>query len=283
MRPRNSSSAHMNRAFIVESENQQHMASCSGEHRIYRASALELTWKAWVDSGPDKSRGWDRSCSLVRNQSQQVAEWLSVASKRETSRESAKELDEPGSALDTTVLSRHDFVDCQGRLVRRVPLEPLVSFLRHPRAHCINRYSHHYTKSYLLPLWAFEMPPRPPTARNFLFDCGASTFKAGTGGASQQWFVEAYAARGIEFDRILAWEALNMTAERIFRNVPARWMDVLSYYNLPVDPVRQAPLLGGTCALVYMAHTCTCPRTNPSFSPGARGTCTCPCTTRTCV
>ena len=79
-----------------------------------------------------------------------------------------------------------------------------------------------------MPLWSFEAPT-PPTRRRFLFDLGASTFRAGTGGASQQWFVETYAAHGIVFDRILAWEAINMTADRIFRHVPPRWMDVLSY------------------------------------------------------
>lgn len=43
-------------------------------------------------------------------------------------------------------------------------------------------------------------------SRNYLFDLGASLYTSGEGGASQQWFVDVYRERGIEFDRILAWE-----------------------------------------------------------------------------
>ena len=56
---------------------------------------------------------------------------------------------------------------------------------------------------------------RVPGRRAFLFDLGCSTYNAGLGGASQSWFVEKFRSHGIEFDRILAWEAMNHVSWRV--------------------------------------------------------------------
>ena len=129
----------------------------------------------------------------------------------------------------------HDVIDsCTNVTIRTIPIEPLISMLRHPRHTCFNKVSYKYARSYLVPLIAWEATPYPPP-RSFFLDMGASLFNSGTGGASQEWFLKIYRERGVVFDRILAWEAHNMTAQRILDSFPLWVMDRLTYYNMPVE------------------------------------------------
>ena len=64
---------------------------------------------------------------------------------------------------------------------------------------------------------------------------GASLYTSGLGGASQKWFVQAYEARGIVFDRIFAWEPYPFDDRTIYRAAPDHVVDRLSYYNVGVD------------------------------------------------
>ena len=214
--------------------------SACGVRLEYHASPWEESWRAYVTAHPEYSRGWAASCSRLKNESRLVETWTQLWAERATL--AGAQYVSAHQAWDKGVFSYHVVRDgCSGAELRQIPLEPLVSFLRHPRHHCFNVLSYKYNKNYLVPLWAFEMPP-PRGRRCLFFDLGASLYNSGTGGASQQWFVETYARRGAPFDRILAWEAHNMTAARIFGVVPSAVFDRLSYYNLPVDPTPGAKL-----------------------------------------
>lgn len=134
---------------------------------------------------------------------------------------------------------------CKGKDVQevaRVPIEPLVGFLRHPRAVCLGPAGLIASKDYLLPNWDFEISPQPKGARRaFFFDMGASTYNEGRGGASGSWFVDEYARRGIQFDRILAWEMAHMNPAHIFGSMPKDVVDRVSYYNIPVSAEKDHP------------------------------------------
>ena len=141
------------------------------------------------------------------------------------------------------VISSHALVDaCTGHELALVPIEPLVGFLRHPKAHCLHHGSpwpYVLSKEYLLPSWRTEAWPRGGPTRSqtsaFFFDLGASLYDKGAGGASTKWFVDQYMARGIHFDRLFAWESTSHTDAEIYAPMPAVIMDRISYYNLPVD------------------------------------------------
>ena len=175
------------------------------------------------------------------------------------------------TALYEETMSHHVYRSCNGTVLARVPIEPLVSFLRHPRAICEpqlatppNRSAFNWetilSKDHLIPLWASEglqhihasaasatsasasllgtagsttAIPR----RNLLFDLGASTWRLGSGGSSLSWLVDTYWRRGFaRFERIFAWEAEPHTgAEILDARMPAPVLDALSYFNVPVD------------------------------------------------
>lgn len=148
---------------------------------------------------------------------------------------------------------------CSGQCVdvRHVPIEPLVSFLRHPRAFCdpMLRPGSHLnwveilSKDHLLQLWSDEQRPHSYSAgdgitsvrdtrqpRKLLFDLGASVWRHGIGGDSLKWLYNAYGQRGIRFDRIFAWEARPYLGREILdRTMPGAAYDALSYYNVPID------------------------------------------------
>ena len=90
------------------------------------------------------------------------------------------------------------------------------------------------SKAYLLPAWHTEVWPRG-RASAFLFDLGASLYNKGPGGASTKWFVDEYQARGIQFDRVYAWEATPYTDAEIYEAMPAPMVARMVYYNVPVD------------------------------------------------
>ena len=164
------------------------------------------------------------------------------------------------------VLSHHVYRDTCSCAEVRIPIEPLVGFLRHPCGICLDQQNHFVrrdgvkvssrweallTKSHLLPLWADELArtrvggggdsqgaaaeSAPRVRSAILFDLGASTYHGGAGGSSLHWFVEQYWRRGFAFDRIFAWEATPTPDELIFQRMPTGVLNALSYYNVPID------------------------------------------------
>ncbi len=116
-----------------------------------------------------------------------------------------------------------------------------MGFLRHPYHWCFgNMKTKRYLvdKDYLMPTLDVEIAPALGRGnKNLFFDLGCSVYsqryyiegkKAGMlekGGASQDWFVDEYRKRGIDFDRIFAWEVEPQNPEELFAGYPD---DVLS-------------------------------------------------------
>jgi len=70
-------------------------------------------------------------------------------------------------------------------VITKTPIEPLVSFLRHPKYLCLdNTQKYRLDKGYMLPLMISEVYPlverTPRYAQKFLFDLGASLYSTGT-------------------------------------------------------------------------------------------------------
>ena len=134
---------------------------------------------------------------------------------------------------------------CTG-LRTKTYIEPLVSFLRHPLAICPRTgAADTLDKSYLLIPHVHEVTTK--RSYKWLFDAGASTYDTGAGGASQSWFVNTYRARGIEFDRILGWEAKATNPLYQWGHVPADIKRKTSFYNIPATAVVNGannPLVG---------------------------------------
>lgn len=49
-----------------------------------------------------------------------------------------------------------------------------------------------------------------------------------------EWFVDRYAARGVHFDGIFAWEAAGINHNEYWSEVPARIVPIMHLYNHPV-------------------------------------------------
>eukprot|EP00877_Chromochloris_zofingiensis_P006437 jgi/Chrzof1/2046/UNPLg00703.t1 len=79
-----------------------------------------------------------------------------------------------------------------------------------------------------------EQYQSPEHSTKFYFDLGASTYKSGAGGTSQQWFIQEYSKRGIDFDRILLWEADRKDPALVFAEVPKQIMAAYQFFNVPV-------------------------------------------------
>lgn len=154
-----------------------------------------------------------------------MAAWLSYTSSRQSS--------DGIEPWPRDVFSYHAYGD------KLVPLEPLVSFLRHPHHVCYKRTSMKLATDYLVLPWRQEL--RQPYRRAYFFDTGASLYKprkvGGLGLSSQDFFQHEFAKRGIAFDRILAWEARNYSDESILDGLPPRLRAAATVY-------RSAPPLG---------------------------------------
>ena len=165
-------------------------------------------------------RGWTQGCKDLREDSEKVDAWMNTIRRREQS---------AGGEWDPKIMSHFRLVDnCTGCVLRRVPIEPLASFLRHPRHHCFtpkpeeksaafsdNRFS----PNYLVPLWRGEVEPAPePPRRCFFFDIGARVYAP----EHLAWFVDAYRARGVKFDRIFSRSSPGRRRSRRLRRSSTR-------------------------------------------------------------
>lgn len=195
----------------------------------YVSSLWEKRWLHDIDELQSPSYTWKAGCEVMREEGSQrnAKKWLeAIAGER--------------AEWSPDVFSYHKVFDtCTGRLIRQMPIEPLVGILRHPFAICAEVEGHNYgvDKTYMLPM---ARPSKAGKGRNFLFDLGASLYSQGIGGSSQDWFINAYGKLGIKFDRILAWEATPANDDEIFKAMPYDVYDHLSYYNVPVTALRSA-------------------------------------------
>mmetsp|Transcript_45001 Transcript_45001/g.75076 ORF Transcript_45001/g.75076 Transcript_45001/m.75076 type:complete len:444 (+) Transcript_45001:98-1429(+) len=218
--------------------------NCCRIETRYEPSPWEAKWakdilKYNVDMTQVVPTRWP-GCRVMAEDDKQTQQWL----------EQWKGQNDANGKFDPVtwsreVFSRHVFYNvCTKEVVHEVPIEPLVSFLRHPRAVCTGA-THDLDKDYMLVPHRREWDRIVSSScgaglkcrRSFFFDLGASTYRQGIGGASLSWFVESYKERGILFDRVLAWEPTVIRPEAIFADFPSDILGRLSYYNVPVSAV----------------------------------------------
>jgi len=197
---------------------------CNMQFIRYIPSTLEQIWIAEIKRVESNERSWKVGCELLNIELVHVQELVSAVKRYKT---------EPGSAnLASSNTSAHEFRDSCTGMHSLVHIEPLVSFLRHPLALCPRSAAPVLDKTYLLVPYKDEVTS--DNSKKWLFDAGASTYDTGAGGASQSWFVKTYRARGIEFDRIIGWEAAKTDPSNQWDSVPADIKRKTSWFNIPV-------------------------------------------------
>jgi hypothetical protein len=120
-----------------------------------------------------------------------------------------------------------------------VAIEPLVGPLRHPLV-CDDFWKHVFDKNYMVvepwrahANWDAHATTLGLPPRNFFFDLGASTFTAGSGGASQSWFVRMFEDMCVMWDGIFAWEATQHESAKVWADVPGYLHGRYHWYNVP--------------------------------------------------
>jgi hypothetical protein len=73
-------------------------------------------------------------------------------------------------------------------------------------------------------------------SKAYYFDLGASLYNSGSGGSSQDWFVETYEQRGIRWDGIFAWEVAQQDPATVWSRIPAHLKPIYHWYNIPTHP-----------------------------------------------
>ena len=219
------------------SKEEQHCVLLS---RKYHSSKLEQTWL-------DNVHGWsDDFCSHMHAFEEKTQYWLDIIAPLEQSDRS--------NAMDSTVFSSFTSThDCDGkRLQKTTWIEPLSHGLRHPRALCGGGASL-VDRDYLLlahrsdfldsKTKRHELRGRcaKRSCQNIYVDVGASTWNTGAGGPSQSWFYDSYERRGIEFDRLLLWEANPTPAAAIFSDLPKDVWQKYQYFNWPASSNMSDP------------------------------------------
>ena len=192
----------------------------------YIPSTLEQTWSAEIKRVASNEHTWKLGCEVLNNDLVKVQELLSAIRQYESDGRSAN--------MSSSYTSVHEFRDsCTGRQ-SFVHIEPLVSFLRHHLALCHKKElaANILDKTYLVVPYKDEVINDEST--KWLFDAGASTYNTGAGGASLSWFVNTYRARGIEFDRIIGWEAAKTEPSNQWDDIPADIKRKTSWFNIPV-------------------------------------------------
>ena len=210
-------------------------SSCSKTFVRYQASELEASWKSTISSLKSDELGWEEGCKKIQMELEAHKRMVSGIKQH-----AARVMKQPPSWN----LSSNVYLDnCTGEEIA-IPIEPLVSFLRHPLAYCHSEKKAWWfhvigggnvdfilDKTYLLVPFVDEVGAQ--SARTWLFDAGASTYDTGAGGASQSWFVDTYRERGFEFDRIFGWEAAQTDPREQWSTIPADIKRKTSWYNIP--------------------------------------------------
>ena len=219
------------------------MAGCNAPpRRVYSPSPWELAWRARVTDNPDGTRSWLRHCAVLKNETEAMQHWLDIGEARTSSSNGQHALArfERWNTWNESVISFHTIVCSEtGAIIKRVPIEPLVSFLRHPRHTCFNRVSFKYARSYLFPMRIDEHVPSPP-GRCLFFDLGASLYSFGTGGASLQWFVELCKPR-----HICAWTCTAHHPPTVFPCLPSSTLTCAWAHELTMSATLSRLSAGG--------------------------------------
>ena len=127
---------------------------------------------------------------------------------------------------------------------RRSPIEPLVASLRHPLL-CTPGNA---TLKRLMDKGFIKLPSAQGLRRvgvlkkrAILIDLGAGLYSLGgsagepgsIGGGGLYWLINSFRERGVEFDRIFAWEARRLNPATLWGSIPAELVGKFSYFNTP--------------------------------------------------
>jgi hypothetical protein len=209
--------------------------------REYVPSDWEQKWVAQVDA----TYSSNTICALMKEFSDLSKDWLEgvTACKQDsatlcanhlTTRVFPKFVKDCRSASDVSLHAR-------GRSLPPVLveeyIEPLVGHMRHPHAlqACVPpgvKAADVQDRSYLMLLGddVSAIRARHP-GRAILVDAGTNKFASSLG-----YLLPAYAARGILFDAIYAWEAQPANQTEYWNSVPDDVKPRLHFYNAPVTP-----------------------------------------------
>ena len=128
---------------------------------------------------------------------------------------------------------------------RRSPIEPLVASLRHPLL-CAPGNA---TRERMMDKSFIKLPSAQGLRRvgllkkrAILIDLGAGLYSSGgsagepgsSGGGGLYWLINSFRERGVEFDRIFAWEARRLNPATLWGSIPAELVGKFSYFNTPV-------------------------------------------------
>ena len=189
--------------------------TCHWVFNQYYPSAYE---KYWTDNIVMLQ---DSVCAESNKQLREIEQWMDLE-------------------IHESVFSRMKFTNnCTGEVTFE-SIEPLAGLLRNPYF-CLKGEEFLVDKGYLLipknVSKRMEHLPNNRAPKAFLFDLGASLYTSGIGGASQQWFVDMYESKGIQFDGVYAWEASPHPPKEVWELIPGRLKPVYHWYNIPVNPV----------------------------------------------
>jgi hypothetical protein len=223
----------------------------------YHSSAVEKRWRDEIGQIADNSSEWLRGCARMRQDKKHVDQWMEAWrlwqlpsaewKKSPIGREWISVESVSSESLSFFVI-RDNCSETGQEHVQYVPIEPLMGFLRHPISHCFEK-NLYVDKNYMFPDHASYIVPsiphssipyfasnsntKRPAYQRLLFDLGASLYHSGAGGASQSWFVDNYIKFGIDFDRIIGWEAAQMNPTQVFGDYPAQILSKITYFNVP--------------------------------------------------
>lgn len=121
-------------------------------------------------------------------------------------------------------------------------IEPLFGYLRHPRMFQSDGFSQRalVNKAYMIvDKWAlnhlYTRWQHNDRRRTHFYDLGASTYVAGTGGASQNWFVGLSECMCVPFTEMRMWEAVRVSPRVIFHQVARHMIPSYHYVNMPLS------------------------------------------------
>ncbi|KAJ8612234.1 hypothetical protein CTAYLR_002944 [Chrysophaeum taylorii] len=186
---------------------------------VYRPSPWEREWVEAIGDRESDDLEWLPGCEAMRRDEPKARRWLDWAAAPS------------GADAPTDVFSSWTRGDFTVGII-----EPLVGHLRHPFFHCVgdkrDTFDLMFSKDYLILATARAVRPG---ASKFFFDAGASNAYDNCWWGCTKWFVDAYRARGIDFDRILLWEATPADPKAYWASVPPDVKPKLQYFNVPLN------------------------------------------------
>lgn len=196
----------------------------------YRSSEYE---KHWIDNIASLQ---DNVCAESNKQAHEIEEWMAHAKKSTAQRT---------TDLPETIFSKFSFQNnCTGEMTTDY-IEPLAGLTRSP-FYCKRGLNTDdvMDKDYIIISWNVSRKRIVSpwyNARYYYFDLGASLYNSGMGGASQSWIVQAYEDRGVLWDGIFGWEAIEHRPSSVWEIIPPHLKPIYHWYNIPVSSQPKHP------------------------------------------